>query len=108
MCCGTKDRRADFNDAGIGPYAFCLARLIAGIRQCENGQALVNELLHGYRQVIPLPSAYEMWGDLFELAVAAFRLNYGAARAVRLGTPLRESEQRILDTLESRLYHLSL
>lgn len=98
----------DFNDAGIGPYAFCLARLVAGIRQLENGQALVNELLHGYRVVTPLPSAYETWGDLFELAADTFRLNRGADRAVRRGTPLRESEQRIMNTLASRLDRLGL
>lgn len=98
----------DFNDAGIGPYAFCLARLAARMRLHENGRALVEELLNGYREVVPLPSAYEKWGNLFELAADIFRLNYGAARAVHRGTPLRESERHIISTLESRLKHLSL
>lgn len=98
----------DFNDAGIGPYAFCLARLVGRIRQHEAGQALVSELLDGYREVTPLPLAYEKWGDLFELAADAFRLNYGASRAVRRSTPLQESELRIMRTFGGRLDSLGL
>lgn len=98
----------DFNDAGIGPYAFCLARLVGRIRLHENGQALVDELLQGYCDVRQLPTAYAQWGGLFELAADLFRLNYGAARAVRRGTPLRESEQHIVSTLDNRLKQLGL
>ncbi|MEM7124823.1 MAG: phosphotransferase [Chloroflexota bacterium] len=98
----------DFNDAGIGPYAFCLARLAARMRLHENGQALVEELLNGYREVMPVPSAYEKWGSLFELAAELFRLNYGAKRAVHRGTPLRESEQHIINTLDRKLKYVGL
>ena len=98
----------DFNDAGIGPYAFCLGRLVARIRLQENGQALVDEILNGYRDVTPLPAAYEQWGGLFELAADTFRLNYGARRAVHRGTPLREAELQIRRSLPSRLNQLGL
>ena len=93
----------DFNDSGIGPYAYCLARLVGRMRRYENGAALVKELLDGYRDVAPLPDAYLRWGDLFELAADVFKLNYGAQRAVRRGLPLRESELAILKTLELKL-----
>lgn len=98
----------DFNDSGIGPYAFCLARLVGRIRQQENGQMLVAELLNGYREVTPLPPAYEKQGKLFELAADVFKLNYGGGRAVRRGTPLRESELDIASTLNARLARLGL
>ncbi|NKB72180.1 MAG: phosphotransferase [Candidatus Latescibacteria bacterium] len=98
----------DFNDSGVGPYAFCLARLVARIRLHQQDQALIDELLRGYREVTPLPCVYEQWGDLFELAADAFSLNYGAGRALRRGVSLREHEQRIMHTLDERLKRLDL
>ncbi len=96
----------DFNDSGIGPYAFCLARLISRFRQYENGQALVDQLLNGYCEVTPLPIAYQKWGSLFELAADTFRLNYGAARAIYRGKPLRGFEQQLIITLDKRFKDL--
>lgn len=98
----------DFNDTGIGPYAFCLGRLVGRMRLHENGSALVAALLDGYRDVTPLPTAYEQWGSLFELVADIFRLNYSAARAVARDMPLRDSEQQILDEIDSRLARLNL
>jgi Ser/Thr protein kinase RdoA (MazF antagonist) len=98
----------DFNDAGIGPYAFCLARLVGRVRGEEKGQAMVDELLKGYREVIPLPAAYERWGGLFELAADAFRLNYGAGRAAHRGIPFRPFEQALAGTLARKLKQIGL
>lgn len=96
----------DFNDAGIGPYAFCLGRLMARIREHEKGQILATELLNGYREVTPLPAAYEKWGSLFELAAEVFRLNFSTARAARRGTTLEEREQNIIRAFNRKLERL--
>ena len=96
----------DFNDAGIGPYAFCLGRLMARIRGHENGQILAKELLRGYREVTPLPAAYEKWGGLFEIAAEVFRLKFSAARAARRGTALEDRELRIIRALNRKLERL--
>jgi Ser/Thr protein kinase RdoA (MazF antagonist) len=98
----------DFNDAGVGPYAFCLARLVGRMRWHEDAQTLVEDLLSGYREVTPLPSAYEKSGDLFELATDVFRVCYYAARALSRGMPLQEPELRFVGTLGERLDRLGL
>ncbi|MEM7029378.1 MAG: phosphotransferase [Chloroflexota bacterium] len=98
----------DFNDAGVGPYAFCLGRLVGRFRKGEYGQVLVDEILNGYRDVIPLPSVYEEWGNLFELAADIFKLNYRARRAIHRSTPLRESELHIRRSLPDKLKQLGL
>ena len=64
----------DFNDSGLGPYAFCLGRLVERVRRMENGAALTDELLRGYQEVIPPPVDYQRWGPWFELAASMFRL----------------------------------
>jgi Ser/Thr protein kinase RdoA (MazF antagonist) len=98
----------DFNDAGIGPYAFCLARLLARIQSHEKGQGLANDLLSGYREVAPLPAAYVKWGGLFEVAAEVFRLNFSAARVVNRGTTLQAHERRMVTTLSRRVECLDL
>jgi hypothetical protein len=74
----------------------------------EKGQLLADELLSGYREVTPLPAAYEKWGDLFEMAAALFKLNLSAARVVQRGTTLHERELRIVNTLRGKLGRLDL
>jgi Ser/Thr protein kinase RdoA (MazF antagonist) len=98
----------DFNDSGIGPYAFCLARLMERIRLHAKGQVLADELLSGYREVTPLPAAYEKWSNLFELAAAVFKLKLSTARVANHGTTLKEHEQRTVSTLNRKFEQLKL
>ena len=98
----------DFNDSGIGPFAFCLGRLVERIRLHDRGEALVEELLHGYREVTPLPAAYENRGTLFELAAAVFKLNFSTERVARSETRLKEHEIRTLKALKSTFVRLKL
>ena len=93
----------DFNDSGIGPYAFCLSRLLERIRLMDRGEALVEEILNGYSEVTPLPSAFKKWGGLLELAAAVFKLNFGAQRADSRGTTLERREQETIRRLRRML-----
>jgi len=98
----------DFNDTGIGPFAFCLGRLVERIRLHERGVALADELLQGYREVTPLPAAYENWGSLFELAAAVFKLNFSTERVARGETILKAHEKRTLKALKRTFVRLEL
>ena len=98
----------DFNDSGIGPYAFCLGRLMERIRYEKNGEALAEELLSGYRDVTPLPPDYESCGGLFELAAALFRMDFSAKRVETEGTHLKPRERRLIARLASGLDKLGL
>jgi Ser/Thr protein kinase RdoA (MazF antagonist) len=93
----------DFNDAGVGPYGFCLGRLTESIRSMSRGAILADELLNGYREVTPLPPAYEQWGGLFELAAGVFKLNFSSRRAASRGTTLDTRELRSIGTLRKKL-----
>lgn len=93
----------DFNDSGIGPYAFCLARLVERIRRHDNGDALVDALLKGYREVTPLPLAYVNWGHLFEAAAAVFRFKFTTTRIQTRGTDLTDSEHQTVTRWKNRL-----
>jgi len=98
----------DFNDSGLGPYAFCLGRLVERVRRMENGAALTDELLRGYQEVIPLPVDYQRWGPWFELAASMFRLRLSSACITERGTTLMERDLRILSTARKRLEGLAL
>jgi Ser/Thr protein kinase RdoA (MazF antagonist) len=98
----------DFNDAGTGPYAFCLGRLLDRIRAHKNGQALADELLSAYRQVTPVPAAYREWGGLFEVAAAVFGLNFSATRVVSRGIALEQREVHLISALNKKLDRLRL
>ena len=91
----------DFNDAGIGPYAFCLGRLLERLRGMESGDRHAEALLAGYEDVMPLPRAYVKWPNVFEAAPAVFRFDFSLGRIEGRGTDLSEREQRIIDRLRS-------
>jgi|TARA_Y100000310_G_scaffold336564_1_gene421473 Ser/Thr protein kinase RdoA (MazF antagonist) len=80
----------DFNDSGIGPYAFCLARLRARLSHRENGADLSSALMNGYRKVSKLPDGISECEGIFDLAADLFAARYAAAKAARGGnlTPL--------------------
>jgi Ser/Thr protein kinase RdoA (MazF antagonist) len=98
----------DFNDTGTGPYAICRARTVARFRTYERGQALVEAILNGHREVAPLSDAYVKFGALFELSADSMRLSNRAAGAVRRGTPSEEPVLRVANTLGTRLERLDL
>lgn len=98
----------DFNDAGIGPYAFCLGRLVERIRLHENGDHLADALLAGYSEIIPLPPAYAKWGTLFEMAAAVFKFKFSDARINQRGVNLRSFERASLERLTDQLERFEL
>jgi Ser/Thr protein kinase RdoA (MazF antagonist) len=98
----------DFNDAGIGAYAFCLGRLTERIRRLDNGTKLTEELLRGYREVTPLPPAYERWGPLFEVTAAVFAMKFRQTRVDERGTELSDREKIAIHTCNEKLDLLNL
>lgn len=71
----------DFNDTGIGPYAFDLARFLLTLQRHEQARALQAAALDGYRSRTPLPHGWEEHGRTFASAADVFMLRYHAARA---------------------------
>ena len=98
----------DFNDAGVGPYAFCLARLRAGLYQYQNGQELAAALIRGYRQISPLPDGIGDNEGVFELAADLFIAHYASDRAMQQNQLTRRKAQLLFRSSMERLDALQI
>jgi Ser/Thr protein kinase RdoA (MazF antagonist) len=97
----------DFNDSGIGPYAFCFARLRAQLARRENGQALTLGLVKGYQEICALPEGVTMQPGIFDIAADLFLARYTAAKLSRAGAFNKRVAVQLFGEFRSRLAALS-
>ncbi len=89
----------DFNDSGIGPFAFCLARLRSRLK----GEYLVEELMKGYQDISVLPEGITELDGIFDLAADLFLVRYVAARSANQGTRVPENIRQLFRGFAARL-----
>jgi Ser/Thr protein kinase RdoA (MazF antagonist) len=87
----------DFNDTGIGSFAFDLARYLRTMRWRAKGDALVAAALEGYESVRPLPDGWHGYGHVYEAASSVFLAGYLAPTVAVRGAETAATVIRLID-----------
>jgi Ser/Thr protein kinase RdoA (MazF antagonist) len=86
----------DFNDTGWGPYTCDLARYVHSLAWRDQGDALVEAALDGYRTVAELPDGWDEYADLFLAACNLFGARYLAPQVGRRGPEVVTAVRRMV------------
>ena len=86
----------DFNDSGLGYFAFDLVRFLHYLAERDDGAALVQAALAGYQALAPLPVGYHEYRRLFGAAADLFLARYLAPQVAWLGPGVSDRVVRLV------------